>query len=475
MHEREPESEKFKPAQNRREIHLHSKYNPQSEAERYIYSLGLSDEIKCFILIEPGQGYIIPVLKNKFKDKMIIALHIDYSFPETKIPANYGTDPLEIQKFLDAHTRSIDTSQIKIIEWRPSLNYFQEKYLKLLKITAEYLKRADAEKRTTAVFGKRWVKNFFKNLKLLNNTLLYKNTSVPVIITGSGPSLEKAMPVIRSMRENCLLFASSSSAMALASAGITPDMIIAADGGIWALQHIYPLFRDYYRNKNIPLAVNLCAALPSQCADTPFLVMNDGSLWQSIILNELKIPSVVIPQKGTVTAAALELALLLSCSNIYLAGLDLAVSGIRTHARPYGFDHLFNSASGRFTPVYSQVFSRSALMKEGGSMGVYEAWFKNELSILPKRIFSLGGSNKIFTSYVPSQSENKEKGECFKILRLKDTNNFCERGLSSLFSALKNSRYSEDLKAELIPLLFSGKNNISDNELETALKEAAFE
>lgn len=474
MHEREPESEKFKAAQSSA-IHLHSRYNPQAEAARYIDSLALSDEIKCFILIEPGQGYIIPVLKEKFKNTIIIALHVNNSFPKAEIPVNYGTDSSSVQKFLDTHIRGIDTSQIKIIEWRPSLNYFEENYLILLKITAEYLKRMDAEKRTVAVFGKRWVKNFFKNLKLLNNTLLYKNVNVPVIVTGSGPSLEKSIPVIRNMQESCFLFASSSSAMALASAGIIPDMIIAADGGIWALQHIYPLFRDYYTNKNISLAVNLCAALPSQCRDTPFLVMNDGSLWQSIIFHELKIPSVVIPQKGTVTAAALELALLLSCENIYLAGLDLAVSDIRTHARPYGFDHLFDSVSGRFKPVYSQVFSRSLLMKEGGSMDVYAAWFKNELSLLPKRIFSLGESNKIFKAFTPSESESREKRDCFKILRLNDTNDFCGRGLSSLFSALKNSLYSGDLKAELIPLLFPGKSSITDNELETALREAALE
>jgi hypothetical protein len=312
-----------------------------------------------------------------------------------------------VQAFLEKEIPDIDASRIRIIEWRPSMNHYREAYVKLLSTVVEFIKRMDAEKRTASYFGKRWIRNFLKNLKLLNRTILYRKAQIPVIVTGSGPGLETALPVIRIMQENYLILAASSSVMTLLHAGIKPDIVIATDGGCWALQHIYPFFRNtvectHRAYETGIFAVNLSAALPSQCADVPFLILNDGSFWQSIILHELNLPSIIIPQKGTVTASVVELALALSGENIFLAGMDLCVKDIRTHAKPYGFDYIFFNKTLKFKPVYSEFFVRSKLLNDGGSMGIYAAWFKNQLKLWPKRIFSIGGSHEIFENSLPS-------------------------------------------------------------------------
>ena len=375
-----------------------------------------------------------------------------------------------MRKFLEAQIPETDSSRICIIEWRPSLDYFREDYVKLLSATVEFIKRADAENRTTAAFGRRWVRNFFRNLKLLNQTILYRRSEIPVIVTGSGPSLEQAMPVIRKNQDNCLVIAASSSVMALSAAGIKADMAIATDGGSWALRHIYPFYRD---SAAAAFAVNLCAALPSQCACTPHLIINDGSFWQSIVLHELALPSVIIPQRGTVTAAAVELAMILCGGNIYLAGMDLSINDIRTHAKPYAFDSLFFSRACRFAPVYSESFTRSRLIQQGQSMDIYAAWFKDQLAGWPKRIFSLGGGNKVFESALPDeQAVFKKELEFFKAVRVKeDPALFCERGASTLIAAMNDSNYAEKIKKELAPLLFPGENKVTDKEMQKAIKE----
>jgi len=292
---------------------------------------------------------------------------------------------------------------------------------------------------------------------------------IPVIITGSGPSLEHALPIIQKAQENCLIIAASSSVLALSSAGIMADMVIATDGGSWALKHIYP----FYRNKNSgALAVNLCAALPSQCADTAQLIINDGSFWQSIVLHELNLPSVIIPQRGTVTATAVELAMLLSSGNIYLAGLDFSVNDIITHARPYGFDSLFYSSANRFVPFYSQSYARAGLLHQGGSMGIYQSWFKEQLAKWPKRIFSIGG-NKIFENGEPAMRRDlKNTDGFFSVLSHENSNNFCEKGIQALLKAIKQPQYSQNLKEELNSLLFPGENKVTEPELEMAIKAA---
>jgi len=444
---------------------------------RYIDSLNLKSSIECFILIEPGRGYLVQALREKFKNSKVIALHVDSGFSHChlpEVPALHGTDSMSVQDFLEKEVPEIDASLIRVIEWRPSLNYYGEAYVKLLSLVVEFIKRAQAGRRTVSAFGRRWVRNFFRNLNNIQQIILYKTMEIPVIVTGSGPGLEKALPVIRKMREGSLILAASSSIMALAHGGITADIVIASDGGPWALRHIYPYFRGAAANAVI--AANLCAALPSQCCDAPRLIINDGSFWQSIVLHELALPSVLIAQKGTVTAAAVELAMLLSGGNIFLAGMDLSVRDIRTHARPYGFDHLLFESASRFSPVYSKNFVRSGLIREGGDYGIYAAWFKNKLASWPKRIFSLGGSHEVFENMLPLETAaEKNTDNYFKTVPVKDDPAcFCKRGASALLAAMKDGAYAENLKAELTPLLFPGEKNVTEQELQSAITGVSY-
>jgi hypothetical protein len=357
------------------------------------------------------------------------------------------------------------------------MNFYKQAYVNLFSFAVDFIKRVDAGKRTTSAFGKKWVGNFFRNLGILRRTLLYKPMDIPFIITGSGPGLEKAIPVIQQKQEECLLIAASSSVMALSHYGIRADIVMSTDGGNWALRHIYPFFRKQNNVENAAsFAVNLCAALPSQCSSVPMLIMNDGSFWQSVILHELSLPSVIIAQKGTVTASAAELALALTSGNIFLAGMDLSVRDIRSHARPYAFDHLLYDSASRFTPVYSQSFIRSNQIQEGGSLDIYAAWFKKQLASWPKRIFSLGGNNEVFESALCEGKANK-KNICdyFKAQNVKDNPaNFRERGAAALIAALKNGEYSANLKKELAPLLFPNEKNVTEQQMEKAINEAAY-
>jgi len=477
---------------NKSGIQLHSRYNPQAEALRYIDSLKLNNEIKYFILIEPGLGYIIPVLREKFTESKIIVLHIDdFSMPE-EAEANRFEEPdkkqiicrtfppeaneAEIQIFLEEHIQETNTDFIRIIEWRPSLNYYKDAYIRLFSRTVEFLKRTDAGLRTASVFGRRWFRNFFRNLTYAGNTLLYRQSDLPVIVTGSGPSLEKAMPIIHKVQSRYLIIAASSSVQALLYNNITPDIITATDGSPWALWHLtYAVRRAYSASSGaIPVALNLCAALPSQCENSQKLIINDGSLWQSLILKELEIPSVIIPQRGTVSATAAELAMILSTGNIFLAGMDFSNNDIRTHARPYSFDSLFFGRANRLFPVYNELFTRSSLILSGGSMGIYAAWFKKQLYSWPKRIYAIAESNNIFEKADESVFSEGGRGQkknidlLFRASGYRGALKDGSRGRKVLLHVLKKPEYSQILAQELNSMLFPGKK-AAVNELEEAI------
>ena len=461
---------------------LHSGYDPQNEARRYIDALKIDKDINCFILVEPGMGYMVPVLREKWPGGKILVLHADARFRD--LPGVFQGDAAwypdsgeSAQGFLDAEVPA--AARIRMVEWRPGLNVYGDKVLGLVRESAEFIKRLEAGRRTEAFFGKRWVRNFFRNLALFQNTLMYRKMDIPVVITGSGPGLEAALPQILAVRENVFILAASSSLPALAAGGVTPDMVISTDGGGWALTHLYSVFRPIAPQPVI-LALSLCAAVPSQCSAVPLLLMNDGSLWQGMALHAIGVPSVLIPQRGTVAASALELALELSGGNIFLAGMDLSVCDIRSHARPNGFDHLLFGCATRLRPVYTQYFLRSGGIKSGGSLDVYAAWFKSRIGSFPKRIFSLGGNHEVFNGLVRenpfggngnSRVSGRDNFEPVKQADIPEGR--VRRAVEAISAALGDSQYASALKTELAPLLFPSQTDVPAEEVAGALRKIA--
>jgi hypothetical protein len=456
---------------------LHSRYNPPGEAEKYIKALELGEAVRFFILLEPGLGYGIAPLRRRFPGAKIIVLHVSDFFSRQVFPGleesradaewnpGSGTD---LQDFLEGEIPDTEASSIGIIEWRPSLAIYGTSYLRLLEETAEFIKRIDASRRTLKGFGRRWLRNAFRNAKILKRILSFSPGSLPVIVTGAGPSLEESIPLMveRKKRGPLFVLAASSSASALLAGGITPDLIISTDGGFWARLHFYGAIRQIPLP---PLAAALTAVLPSQCSAAAVLPLCDGSLWQRLLLRELSIPFIALPQRGTVTASALDLAFSLTRGPVLLCGTDLAHRDLRTHARPYSLDRLQEESAGRLCPRYTRAFVRARDLAAGGSYAVYAGWFKKQLASYPKRLASLGSNNPVFP---PDTGEDAGEGEAVRwtCSELPDG----DRELRPLFSrALRSPETAETLRGELGPLLFPEKPYPSLEDLEEALLSAA--
>jgi hypothetical protein len=394
-------------------------------------------------------------------------------------PAEAGPDAqwqpgtgLPLQQFLENEIPDVEGAKIKLVEWRPALNVYGGAYLTLLEEAAEFIKRTDANTRTLKQFGRRWFRNFFRNLGIIQTTVYPAPLSRPLIITGAGPSLEESLPRIREAREKAFILAVSSSAPALFHGGVKADMVISTDGGFWALLHLYECFRGGGEEK-FCLAASLSAALPSQCAEIPLLVLSDNSLWQNLILTELGIPFMGQAQRGTVTAAALDLAFSLTTGKVFIAGLDLANRDIQSHARPYSFDRLWNEKASRLNPVYSQSFSRSRALSAGGSHGIYAAWFKRQLALWPNRLHSLSPQNNVvFKGHTPDEADPFQdfppsftRGDYFPSRTA--VGPLKKNPVKILCAALNTPQYGPALKQELAPLLFP------DGEPEAFAKETS--
>jgi hypothetical protein len=400
---------------------LHSRYDPLGEAEKYIDALPLGGEIRYFILIEPALGYCVPALRRRFPGARIIALHVSAFFGPPSRPR--GEEPpgalrpdalwsphigVGLREFLAGEIPDVEARGVKIIEWRPSLRAYGSAYLELLAETAGFIKEIDANARTVRGFGRRWFRNALRNLGLIRRVLRWGSPGPSWVITGAGPSLEEAIPLIKKQRERepLLILGVSSSVPALRAGNLEPDLVLATDGGGWALFHLY----ETLRARTPALAASLNAALPSQCAGFPILPLSDGSLWQEIMLRTLGIPSLSLPQRGTVTAAAVDLALRLTGGKIYLAGMDFAHRDIKTHARPYSFDRLWEGTATRFKPGYSQAYVRSEAVSGSGNNALYAGWFRRQLAAYPKRLYSLGNNHPLFDALEPAPAKDAPSG-----------------------------------------------------------------
>ena len=465
---------------------LHSRYNPQAEADRYINSLSLNENIRFFILIEPGLGYIIGPLKKKYPSAGIISLHAgehlqdkpagNLSPPDSEWRPGTGSS---VQDFLENEISDAEAAEIKVLEWRPALAVYGRAYLALVEETINFIKRADANARTTKAFAKRWTKNFFRNIGIVKKVICPEQFSAPIVVAGAGPSLESAIPLIvdGSEKRTAFILASASSVMALETQNLVPDMAISTDGGNWAALHLHECLRGTGPHKNkdgFPIAASMTAALPSQCGAMRILPISDGSLWQGLVLNALEIPFVTLPQRGTVSASAIDLAFGLTKGSVFIAGMDLSNRGIRSHARPYSFDRLFEEQANRLNPVYSQAFKRSSLMEKGGSYAIYAAWFKKQLTTYPRRLFPLGKNNPIFNPLEGGSFEScggdKTTQFNFKTVTLKHIESPAIKAAGVLEKALLDSGpVSGKLRGELASLLFCGSSDVSSNDLIEAI------
>ncbi|MDR2445396.1 MAG: DUF115 domain-containing protein [Spirochaetaceae bacterium] len=440
---------------------IHSRYNPLTEAERYIVSLNLKANIQYIILVECGLCYLILPLRKKFPGAKIISLHAS-AFYRGKSAAPPDAEwlpgsPLNRGLFLENEIDDTESDKIKIIEWRPAADVYGEKYLNLIKDITTFVKRVDANKRTRSAFGRRWVKNVIKNCFLFNSATgmtLLTHCDSDCIVAGAGPGLENAYGAIRRLvKGGALLIAVSSAVSALFHAGLRPDIIVACDGGNWALLHLFEVVRLFSKKGGrdvLPspaLAFNLSAALPSWCNVFNLLPFSDGTLFQNLVQKCFDMPPLSFPQRGTVGASALDLAFYVSGGTIYTAGIDFSHNDIRTHAKPYAFDKILFGTSNRMRPFYSLQFERAEMINSSGANRIYAEWFAAQN--YRRKVYSV-------TDYTVIAGSGGGKNSVVKHFKKSSVKNPVTRLITVLINALGSPEAGGKLTEELSGLLLNG-------------------
>lgn len=182
--------------------------------------------------------------------------------------------------------------------------------------------------------------NFVRNEKFLSqsfyaNALKDKFKGIPAIVCGAGPSLQKAIPLLKKLAGRALIIAGGSTLAALSSQGVPIHFGIAID----------PNLEEYRRMKNsfafdTPLLYST-RVHPDvfQTCSGPFGFMRSGiggvlEVWmeEELGLMEPMIGENLSPESISVTTICAAWAQYLGCTSVYFSGLDLAYTNKKRYA-----------------------------------------------------------------------------------------------------------------------------------------------
>ena len=371
-------------------VKIHSSYNPEKEAERYINKLQLSSP-SCILITGTGLGYLETTLQKEFPDTPIIAIHLHPATFRHNLNNNrphikrwHPDSPYSLETFLAEYLNEDSTFGLKIISWPPACKAWPQKAAQTTHTITAHIRRHSGNITTTAAFGRIWLRNILRNYLQHDKILSPHPIKVPTVICASGPSLEKLIPALHQHRSRYLLWALPSSMAVLNKARLKPDMIFSTDPGFWAQLHMrhFP--------PGIPIAMALCSRPlhNNTCPPLPICQKYPGeqhliASYQSRKTRPAPPPGLHLPAMGTVAASAVEAWKKLSNAPLFLAGLDLCWNDLLSHARPHSFTPWLDAQASRQNP-YNNILWKRALneapetngqTRYGSSHKTYADWF----------------------------------------------------------------------------------------------------
>ena len=397
-------------------ILIHSPYDPNKEAERFI-SANVKGSPGVFILAGPGLGYINRVIRRHYPETRIISVEFNDCFIEqTRDLSDHYWSPNSaepLSSFLFSALSETDLGGLKYLEWPPSAKAYPEEARSTGESIREIIKQLSGNIFTTSFFGKKWLRNLIKNFLLVQDiSILSRKGDIPIIIAASGPSLKESLPLIQSRKGTFLLLSLPSSLTFINQHGVSSDIAVSTDPGYYAGFHLY-----YCNNSAGALAAPLTSVSGPAFFHHKLLALNQDSIFENFCFNKLGYNGLVVPSHGTVAGTALYLALNLTEGPIFFSGLDLAWKDLTSHIKPHTFDSYIYKKANRLCPAYSSQYLLSRKecpeilcgeWRISPSLQIYRNWFSRKSAAFRERLYQIRESSPPIPG-IPSLSTDQAR------------------------------------------------------------------
>ncbi len=448
---------------------LHSSYNPQNEAAQFVKNINTDFTPSLIIIIEPGFSYCTQLLRNKYPDCKIAALHYSHTFDKTNNQWDYVFyhDKQLTDNLFYTCTEDL-LCNCAVFEWPASKIIFHTEITETWLYIKEAIKKATTVLSTRKYFGERWLKNIFTYVKNTTNYCSIGKIDKDILITASGPSLKSSIEYIKNYRNDFFLICVSSALTILLYNGITPDLVISTDGGFWAKKH---LLVPGYDISDIVFAIAPQGACPKQILHKNKVIpLCYGDGLETSFFKYLSLPYIQAVRNGTVSGTALQLALSLTKNNIYMAGLDQCPASGYQHSQPNALEIINTVKDSALKNTITRLTTSQFNSEQ--SLSVYRSWFITNSKTFSNRVYRISQNYtyayelgfikdiswtdyknkniKLNKQYIYSEDVNKtdfEKKIISYITELKNNTDFVKEFLPLDYIMYTRNKSSENLES----------------------------
>ncbi|MGP1522468.1 MAG: 6-hydroxymethylpterin diphosphokinase MptE-like protein [Treponema sp.] len=381
--------------------YLHSKYNPEEEADKFVRSLSPDFSPFCIIVAGPCLSYCFAPLRKRFPAIPIYAVQYETFFTkktEQSAPLHSAcaesTAPAWDSVFCTEHKDALLLAE-ELFEqlgeqlifgafftvWPPAERLYTEQSRLFWKAVKLLLQKSRDVLATRAFFSRCWLKNTFRFFIRCTHICGIEKGHKPILVAASGPSLEASIPYIKKYRKSFFLIGLSSALQALIENGIYPDLCISTDGGFYAEAHLRILEKVFAQGVPLPLAVSAESRVSSAILENlPIIPLRYGDGIENRLFEHCRLPAVPALRNGSVSGTAASLALSLTSVAVYFCGLDLENGSGYRHAQPNMLEKNDTLTDNRLRPLATRLS-----VPENGSLNIYRQWFSSRNEEFSKR------------------------------------------------------------------------------------------
>ncbi|MBS4535779.1 motility associated factor glycosyltransferase family protein [Clostridium sp. D2Q-14] len=412
-------------------VHLHSKFNPQREAERWISDKNIKKE-KIYILFGFGMIYHIKELIKKL-DKTVKVLVIEPSISIfNEIIRNIDiTDIIEnknIYVMLGKNNDILKQFLITKLSWKNYhlieyysfpvyKKFFQETEQNVKQVIEDHVFIRKIDRNTIIRFDREWQRNLLKNIRFATeshniNQLkgIFKNR--PVVIVSAGPSLNKNVELLKTIKEKAVIICVDTALKVLLAKEIEPDFIITVDGGKLNLGHFDKL--DYSDIPLIYIGTSHPEILKKHRGAKILADNNNGYIKE--LFKEFGKDVGIIKLGGSVACVAFNVAKKLGADPIIFIGQDLAYTNNKTHAKGTKYSTEISNIKTKYFKV--EDINGDKILT-GHDLYTFLKWFENEIA-----------NDKSERKYIDA-TEGGAKIEGTKVMTFKNTiEEYCKQNIN---------------------------------------------
>lgn len=374
-----------KPADDAKDIFLHSRFNPLSESERFS---GKYDPSKYDFIIVLGAalGYHLLPLKDLAAEykKVIIIDYVKESkdilkqnplagfiFNSENIHLLAGLSPGEIAEFLKQQISFDSIKGISVVDHPQSVRLCPEFYKDVNSEISSIIDSKGSNAATIRRFAMRYVSNIIRNLHSTKkfhpvSSLFGKFKTYRAFVVTPGPSLPDYLGLIHSLKDSVFIISVDSAIATLAHAGITPDIVVSIDPQPYVEEHLAAFIPS-----DIISVFSISSYYKCPAEYGGYISMNTHPVSQVVEGFSSSPVGSVDSLTGSVAGDALSLAVKCGFEEIYLFGFDFSFSDFNIYARGTSYQTRFSACmNSRFSPPETRnlnyIMQASGALKSEG-------------------------------------------------------------------------------------------------------------